>query len=684
MMLRKWITLGLALVCTLTMPLGASADSSISAELNKKSGIVWPKNQELPTFAKAKRLDVAQVYDKPGDIELLLTTLQGIVNRKEPRIYVQQNEKDPWLNDIKVPYRIHENPLDIVKAYAREVKGVIVYDPAVPDSINVATTLAGLKDAVVASPELAQELTTAPYRLRVVEDLQGKFKDRMEAYTWQYEHLWSRTTKRMLVGLSPNTSIPLPPDNFASFKTILTEPEQIRDASNRRTYELDLTEFLGGEAVYLRFQDAYTQDGWGPAVHEISVSADGEEILRFETGTPEEEPYLYDRHGSKFLPGADHRFADNGNYFVYEFIPPAGTQHLTVSVEMWNQFKVSASKVKPLSSETKEPFGYLRDYAVANKAMVFWLSSGVPEQRALFERILADVEPGTPYLGWFDNDVEGEIAGVDLTSSYGVYVLPSDWFHNMTVMAGTKAKPAKPNKPVTPKLNNKIYVTFTFGEGDNLQYDQNHMRNLWEDPARGQVPMNWSASPLLVDAAPAILDYYQSTATENDLLVAGPSGAGYFSPQVWPEESFAQFMKDSYPYLKKSGMSYPFVINRQDSRDVPLSGSKAEAYVKQLKVPGLFLGGGSDNYVEIVNGNLPVSYFKGTATVRDGINILNDAKAAWDGNSPMFVSVGVNAWSMRPSDVVAITEALGPEFEVVLADTYFALIREAYGLPKKL
>ncbi|MNN21720.1 hypothetical protein D3C81_1350520 [compost metagenome] len=105
--------------------------------------------------------------------------------------------------------------------------------------------------------------------------------------------------------------------------------------------------------------------------------------------------------------------------------------------------------------------------------------------------------------------------------------------------------------------------------------------------------------------------------------------------------------------------------------------------MKDLKVPGLFLGGGSQNYVEIVNGNLPVSYFKGTTTARDGINILNDAKASWDGNSPMFVSVGVNAWSMRPSDVVEITQALGPEFEVVLADSYFTLIREAYGLPKK-
>ncbi|MGG6310730.1 GxGYxYP domain-containing protein [Paenibacillus macerans] len=681
-MIRKWIMLSLALICTFTLPLGVSAESSAQTDSHKRD-IVWPKNQELPTFAKPQRLDVAQVYDASGDIKILLTTLQGIVNRKEPKIYVQQNETDPWLNDIRVPYRIHDDAMDIVKAYAREVKGVIVYDPAVPDSINVATTLAGLKDAVVASPELAEELAAAPYRMKVIEDLQGKFRDRMDAYTWQYEHLWSQTTKRMLIGLSPNTSIPLPPDNFDAFRTIASESEQIRDASNRSTYDLDLSEFLGEDAVYLRFQDAFPQDGWGPAVHEISVTADGEEIMRFETGTPEEEAYLYDRQGSKFLPGSDHRFADNGNYFVYEFVPPAGTEQLTVAVELWNQYTVSASSVKPLSSEQKEPFGYLRDYAVANKAMVFWLSSGVPEQKALFEKILSDVEPGTPYLGWFDNDFEGEVAGIDLASQHGVYVLPADWFHNMTVFSGTKVQPAGTDKPETPELENKIYVTFTFGEGDNLQYDQNHMRNLWDDPARGQVPINWTASPLLYDAAPAILGYYRSTATENDQLVAGPSGAGYFSPQVWPEESYAQFMKDSYPYLKKSGMSYPYVLNREVARDVPLTSSKADAYVKYLKVPGLFLGAGNQMGVEIVNGNLPVSFLRGTATVQDGMNILNEFKATWDGSSPTFISVGINAWSMKPADVVAIVESLGPEYEVVLADQYFALIREAYGLPRK-
>lgn len=683
-MIRKLTALSMALLCTVSLSFGVTASASSSLEVKShKNSIKWPKNQELPTFSKPKRLDVANVYESSGDIKLLLTSLQGIVNREETRIYVQQNEVDPWLNDLQVPLKQYDNVMDVFKAYKNEIEGIIIYDPAIPDSINVASTLAGLKDAVVASPELAKQLTAQPYRLKVLDDLQGKFKDRMDAYTWQYENLWSQTTKRMLVGLSPNTSIPIPSNNFDSFRTVAEEKDQVRDGGNRNTYDLDLTSFLGEEAVYLRFNDAFPQDGWGPAVHEVTVKADGQDIVHFKTGTTEEETYLFDRHNSKFLQGSDHRFADNGNYFIYEFIPPAGTKQLTVSVDMRNQFKVSASQVRPLSSEEREPFGYLRDYAIANKAMLFWLSSDVPEQKALFEKILSDVEPGTPYLGWFDSDFEGEVAGIDITSKHGVYVVPSDWFHNLTVFSGTKLKPYKPSKSVTPKLQDKIYVTFTFGEGDNLQYDQNHMRYLWEDPARGKVPINWTSSPLLYDAAPAILNYYWSTATENDQLVAGPSGAGYFSPQVWPETSFADFLKDSYPYLKKTNMSYPYVLNRELDKDLPLQQFKAEAYEKHLKVPGIFLGAGDKMGVEIINGSLPVSMLRGVATVQDGKNVLNEFKQGWDGKSPTFISVGINAWSMKPSDVVAIAESLGAEYEVVRADQYFSLIREANGLPAK-
>ncbi|MBW7457725.1 hypothetical protein K0U00_27150, partial [Paenibacillus sepulcri] len=460
---------------------------------------------------------------------------------------------------------------------------------------------------------------------------------------------------------------------------------QERDGNNRQAYDLDLSSLLGKEAVYLRFEDAFTQDGWGAAVHQVTVKADDQVIAQFIPGTPEEEPFLYDAQSSQLSAGNEgHRFADNGRYFVYKFAVPAGTGKLTASVDMWNQYKVLAGNEEPPSSEQKEPYGYLRDYAVANKAMVFWLDSNIPEQKALFEKILSDVQPGTPYLGWFSNDVEGEFSSVEVTSNHSVYVLAADWFSNLTVFSAAQAKSYTPDqKPQKPKLENKIYVTYTFSEGDNFQYNQHRMRILWDDPGRGQVPINWTSSPLLVDGAPAMLDYYNRTATMNDQLIAGPSGAGYFYPDAWPKSTLPAFLKQSYTYLKKSGMTVPYVLNRVDGQNIPLSQSVADAYQQNYHAAGLFLSWEDRYGVEIVNGSLPVSIIQGISTVQDGKRILEDAKAKWDGKSPLFVSLGLLAWSLTPTDVAAISDSLGPEYKAVLADQYFSLIREANKLPAK-
>ena len=56
----------------------------------------------------------------------------------------------------------------------------------------------------------------------------------------------------------------------------------------------------------------------------------------------------------------------------------------------------------------------------------------------------------------------------------------------------------------------------------------------WYSPQRGSIPFNWETQPLLTEIAPALLEKYTSTATENDCLIAGPSGAGYIVPPLAP------------------------------------------------------------------------------------------------------------------------------------------------------
>ncbi|OAS82684.1 MULTISPECIES: GxGYxYP domain-containing protein [Metabacillus] len=682
-MFRKLLLLGLTMVLVLTCTAVYAKKPNLEPEKNGK--IQWPDSQALPTFAKAKHLDVIDLRANSGDEKLLFTTLQGNVNREIPRIYSIEVDYEEgnytWLNDLDVPYTMIEEPWNLLMKYKKEIAGIIIYDPEVEDSINVATTMAGIENAVVASPELAEKLTNAPYNLKVIEDLRGQFKDGLDAYKWQFENLWSKTTHRMLVGLNPSRGVALPEDNWDDFQTIIQEEEQIRDSENRDVYDLDLSNFLGKEAVYLRFQDAFSNDGWGPAVHEVTVKADGKIIAQFIPGSSEEEPFLYDRNQSNSDERFDgHRWADAGNYFVYKFTPPAGTQDLDVSVDMWNQFKLSASNVQPQSSEKTEPYGYLRDYAVANRAMVFWLETNVPEEKELFERILSDVEPNTPYLGWFGNDVAGEFSSTELTSKHSVYVVPADWFNNMTVFSGTKRNLKKQKPLPAPELTNKIYVTFTLGEGDNLQYNQHKLRQLWDDEARGSVPINWSASPLLYDAAPSMLSHYQHTATENDLLIAGPSGAGYIYPTPWPDDTFEKYAKQTNKYMKRTGMDIIYALNRVDEQNVPLSESEAQDYIDYINPKGIFLSWENTSGTSILNGKLPQSILRGASSVGEAKEAIAELSAEWDGKSPLFISMGMLSWSVTPSDIEEIANSLGTEYEVVRGDQYFELVKEANGL----
>ena len=301
--------------------------------------------------------------------------------------------------------------------------------------------------------------------------------------------------------------------------------QHVHDASNKNTYTFDLTAELGGDAVYLRFQNAYSDDGWGPSVQQVTLIADGRTIASFARPRRQNSPILFDADGSSVADGG-WRFADGSSYWTYKFSPPPGTAALSVQVLMWNQYLVTATGKAPTEVVA---FPHLRDYIVANRAMVFWLEPSVGDQADLMNEIFAKVEPTTPYLGWFPGGVAGgEWGGVGYASQHGIEVLAADFFNN----ANGAVRDARPNHAAAPAhsegrtLENKVYVTLTVMEGDNVQYDQHRMRQIWDHPDRGNVATNWTIDPLLADLAPAMFSYYKRTATENDLLIAGPSGGG--------------------------------------------------------------------------------------------------------------------------------------------------------------
>lgn len=657
-------TAGATVCAALTHPVATGQEST---PLNWPGNLYWPAGQALPTFPTPYHLDVANIQSLSGDQQVLLTTLQGIVNRRSPRLYwlMQGDGTDQtWLDTIKVPYTVSSSPLDLIAKYQREIRGAIVYDPNVPDTINVATSLAGLENAVIATADLA-----AQYKLPILLDLRGRFTNKLDAYNWVINNYWSSLSHRLLTGISPASPSFI---STVSWTTLFKVSQPVTDSSNKSLYTADLSSLLGGDAVYIRYQDAYPADGWGPSVSQVTVIADGTTIASFQPGTDAEVPFLYEADSSSLASAW--RFADGNSYFIYKFVPPAGTKTLTLQTEMWNEFNVTATNQIPIQYI---PFSNLRDYIVATNAFVFWLDPLVAQEAALFTQILQKVGPDTPYLGWFVGGHED--AGVTLCSENGVPVGAADFFNNATVFGGALAPIASFQPPAgTPKLENKVYVTLTMSEGDNLQYDQHRMRSIWDDPNRGKVPLNWSISPLLLDAAPAMLHYFQHTQTVNDFFVVGPSGAGYTYPGDWTAAALPSFTSRTGRYMRRTGMNVIYALNRQSDANIPLSDAVAQQYVKDVPLVGMLYNWIDQSTLSTPAG-LPVFTQVGISSVAQGQTALTNATQNWDGSSPLFVALGVLAWNMVPTDVNNLVASLGSQYEVVRADVFFQLVRKSIG-----
>lgn len=153
----------------------------------------------------ASNLLVFDMAKQPGDWQLLLYSLQGIVNREKPRIYFITNPMDKqWLDWIVKRGWIKSTETvskadELVSRFRGSVKGAVIPDPKLPASKNVATMIAGVEGAVVVSSRLANKLS-----LPVVTDLRGRWKTSVEAYRWALDNLWPKMNHHVLACLWPD------------------------------------------------------------------------------------------------------------------------------------------------------------------------------------------------------------------------------------------------------------------------------------------------------------------------------------------------------------------------------------------------------------------------------------------------------------------------------------------------
>ncbi|GCF08603.1 GxGYxYP domain-containing protein [Dictyobacter arantiisoli] len=522
-------------------------------------GLDWSDARLIPAFQMVIHLDVYDLRGASRPELITATVIAGLVNRPRPRIYLIACEDDVfWLQQalrhVSTTYFSHhgsESLHALLFTYRSLVQGVIIYQSELLDTINIATTMAGQRDALIADPELAVALIKR-YHLPVVDDLRKYgWRSRLQAYHWAVQQLLPRSSPRILAGLDPGA-------------------------------------FCG-----------------------------------------------------------------------------------------------------------------LRSFLVATGAFVYWLDSqqylpdftaGMLSERALMQQLFATYAPtvGAVHLGW----VIHEQSAVALASEAGMAVVASDYVLNLEVWTAVQpeALPLPATHMDVPPLEDKIYLSFTMSDGDNLQYCQHHLRTIWNDPARETVPLGWTMSPLLAQAMPALAAYYTSTAGPNDELIAGPSGMGYIYPSRYPRARQDLYLQQTGSLMHRLGMTsltlldvdalyrtglplvaaFSFAGMRLSTRHVQQEWASTLA---RYGVTGILNGAGFTgrpaqwhNQHQLVFHNT----LGFTTNVERTVRLIKLASRIFR-RRPLFLHVYLIAWNMTPTAVQQILQQLGPDYECILPRTMFAL-----------
>ena len=332
---------------------------------------------------------------------------------------------------------------------------------------------------------------------------------------------------------------------------------------------------------------------------------------------------------------------------------------------------------------------YTRDMAAAVGGAIVWLDARIEEEEVILHKFLNHFPAGqSVILGWWPEERSGIGAG----TKHGVSTIPSDFYDNSTVYASFEHIMHIPAVPKKPKLENKIYLAIFLSDGDNVQYCQHRMSELWANEDRGSVPLNWTVSPGLVDIGPSLLNYFYDTASDNDCICSGPSGLGYAllidehnnllnMKEKWFMDRYMQL---SNRYFVKNGIR---VVTAWDKLN------EMHRYCYAHYARGLYGVTTEDWFqkpceVPIYTERNRLAFIPNRPAYAEKIEdiyaMLKDKILAFDGTKPLFLATQGVTWSLTPANMKRLVEMFNElqpgKVEILRGDHFFTLYNEANNM----
>src|SRR6266566_6014806 len=173
-----------------------------------------PTVSPFPQFRMGPILHVVTLdADANLSTRLLMTSLQGIVNREQVELYLDvpkvAGNTSRTLSFLSSRYNVSSAPmtmLDAIDAYAKRSNGTVVFDSTRPESVDIATMIAAQQNGILVGPDLVAWLR-ARTRLPVLFDYASSdwaSLDAVAAFDRALRDLYPSSATTLLAILTPD------------------------------------------------------------------------------------------------------------------------------------------------------------------------------------------------------------------------------------------------------------------------------------------------------------------------------------------------------------------------------------------------------------------------------------------------------------------------------------------------
>ncbi len=413
-----------------------------------------------------------------------LAALQGIVNRDGPRLYLMYcaefgvetdqfwldwlRREDGWLRGTLL------SPLtsleEAVRAFTNDIKGLVVYDPAVPATSCLASTAAGCGDLL---PVRFSRETHSVFTL-----LTGKLG----------------LPVRLWLVNADGTS------KFTGKGTLPDSDEPSSGSAKVDAYRWAIRHFIESGRCDTRFAAYYLDAFW---------------LQRPRNGPPDlhtlsNHDYFIARRAFFFdlSPWGDELPVDDPQQTV-------GLDKQTL-LDLLRALQAHAPRsILKIGGFPPWPYKYTEHGGAGRH-------EGVPTEWE-FTRLISQ------FNAFHEADAAGPGAMAN-ASFFAHYPLKARYPQpnpKPTKKDWQRAGYLTPEGEVAPKL----FVGHYVGDYDSPSWLYKAVPAFFCDKQRGEVPLGWAFDPNLADRAPHVFAYVYRHATTNDFFIAGDSGAGYLNPR---------------------------------------------------------------------------------------------------------------------------------------------------------